>query len=127
MERLLEVTIGDRDVAFRRKHNCEGLLVGRCNSVERGYDGFGCEDGDIVDGHDKCADIFTSNIANSRCRRMQDNTRNVSVCPDVTILDLEAEARVFAHDRAGQFVEELEGIIRNVEVEGRNVQFVRSR
>ena len=40
-------------------------------------------------------------------------------------MDLKAEAWVFARDRAEQFVVALEGIIRNVEVEGRNVQFVR--
>ncbi len=43
----------------------------------------------------------------------------------MTLLDFEAEARVFARDRAGQFVKALEGVIRNFEIEGRNVQFVR--
>jgi hypothetical protein len=74
MERLLEVTIGNRDVAFWRKHNCEGMHVGRCNSMEHGYNGCGYEDGDVVDGHDKCTDILMLNIANSRCRRIRDNT-----------------------------------------------------
>ena len=43
----------------------------------------------------------------------------------MTFLYLEAEARVFARDRAGQFVEAFKRIVGDVKVEGRDVHFVR--
>ena len=40
-------------------------------------------------------------------------------------MDLETEARMFARDRAGQFIEALKRVVRNFQVDGRDVQFVR--
>ena len=51
------MTIGGRDVAVWREDDLERRFVGRRGGAESIYDGRPCEDGNVVDGHDKGTDI----------------------------------------------------------------------
>ena len=92
--------------------------------MERGHNGVGCKDSDIVYGDNKHPNVFTADVTNPRCRRVRDDAGDVASFSDVALLDLEAEMRVFASDRRRQFIEALERVVGNFQVDGRKVQFV---
>jgi hypothetical protein len=117
MQRLIEMTIDDWNVAIWSEDDLERRIVGCCSGAKSIQDGRHSEHGNIVDRHNKGADIFATNISDPRGNCVGDDSRNKTVFSDVAFLDIEAEAGMLATDGRGQLVEAIERIVGDLQVE----------
>ncbi|KAI2501925.1 hypothetical protein MHU86_12546 [Fragilaria crotonensis] len=84
------------------------------------------EHGDVINGYNEGADVFTANISDPRGRGICNNTGNIPSSPNVTLHDFETEAGMLTGDGRGQFVKAFEWVIRDFQVEGWEIQTVRT-
>ena len=124
MDRLVEMSIGDWNISVRGENNLERLFVRRGCSSECIQDGCRSEHSDVIDGHNKGADVFAANIPDSRGRGICNDTRNIPSSSNVTLHDLETEAGMLAGDGRGQFVEALEWVVGDFQIEKREIHAI---
>ena len=124
MKRLVEMTIGDRDITIWGKNDLEGLFVRRRGGAESIQDGRRGEHCNVVDGHDKGTNILPTNIADPRGSGVGDDARDKTALADVAFFDLKTKAGMLAGDGRRQFVKTVEWIIRDVQVEEREVHTI---
>jgi hypothetical protein len=124
MDRLVEMSIGDWNIPVRGENNLECVFVRRGCSTECVQDGCRSEHSDVIDGHNKGTDVFAANIPDSRGRGICNDTRNIPSSSNVTLHDLEPEAGMLACDGRGQFVKAFEWIVRDFQIEKREIQTI---
>ena len=124
MEGLVEMSIRDRDVAFRREDDFEITSVGGSDGLESGNNLGGSENSGTINRDHISADIFASDIADSRGGCARNNGRNVASSTNMAFGDVESERRVITYDSRGQGIQTVERIISDLEIHGRNIQRV---
>ena len=124
MKWLIEVTVDDWNISIGGEDNLERTFVGRGDGFEGSSDARSRENRDVVDGYDKGANIFATNVPNPRGRGIRDDSRDISSLSNVALLDFETEVWMLARDRRGQLIKTFERIVGHFQVDGREIQTV---
>jgi len=124
MEWLIEMTVDDWNIASGSEDNLERTFVGRGDGFEGGSNARSRENRDVVDGYNEGANILATNVPYPRGGGIRDDPRDISPLSNVALLDFETEVWVLARDRRGQLIQTFEGIVRHLQVDGREIQTV---
>ena len=95
------MAIGYRDVSVWSENDLDRWCVGRRGGVKSFNNRCRCEHGNVVDGHDESANVFSSDIADARRSGVGDDAGDKTAFTDMTFCDLESKVGVFAADRRG--------------------------